>query len=58
MSSGARKVSKEVLNRRLNTLVQVLTLMEEEARKKNFFKRFLIAMRYLFARDFKGFFKD
>lgn len=57
MSSGARKVSKEVLNRRLNTLVQVLTLMEEEARKKNFFKRFLIAMRYLFARDFKGFFK-
>ena len=58
MSSGARKVSKEVQNRRLNTLVQVLTLMEEEARKKNFFKRFLIAMRYLFARDFKGFFKD
>lgn len=58
MSSGARKVSKEIQNRRLNTLVQVLTLMEEEARKKNFFKRFLIAMRYLFARDFKGFFKD
>ena len=57
MSSGARKVSKEVQNRRLNTLVQVLTLMEEEARKKNFFKRFLIAMRYLFARDFKGFFR-
>lgn len=57
MSSNARKVSKEVQNRRLNTLVQVLILMEEEARKKNFFKRFLIAMRYLFARDFKGFFK-
>lgn len=58
MSSGARKASKEIQNRRLNTLVQVLTLMEEEARKKNFFQRFLIATRYLFARDFRGFFKD
>lgn len=58
MSSKATKVSKEVQNRRLNTLVQVLSLMEMETQKKNFFKKFNIAMRYLFAKDFKGFFKD
>lgn len=58
MSSKATKISKEVQNRRLNTLVQVLSLMEMEAQKKNFFKRFKISMRYLFAKDFKGFFKD
>lgn len=58
MSSKVTKISKEVKNRRLNTLVQVLSLMEMEAQKKNFFKRCSIAMRYLFAKDFKGFFKD
>ena len=58
MGSKATKIGKEVQNRRLNTLVQVLSLMEMEAQKKNFFKRFNVAMRYLFAKDFKGFFKD
>lgn len=58
MSSKAGKMSREIQNRRLNTLVQVLCLMEEEAKKKNFFQRVSIALRYVFAKDFKGFFND
>ena len=39
MSSRAKKVSKEVVSRRIETVVQVLAIMEEEAHKKGFFAR-------------------
>lgn len=57
MSSKAKKVSKEVVTRRLETVVQVLSIMEEEAHKKGFFARLVICLQYLFLKRFDVFFK-
>lgn len=57
MSSKAKKVSQKILESRITTVVQVLSIMEEEARKKNFFARFVIAMQYLFCKKIDVFFK-
>lgn len=57
MSSKAKKVSKEVVTRRIETVVQVLSIMEEEAHKKSFGARFIICCQYLFAKKFDAFFK-
>ena len=57
MSSKAKKVSKEVVTRRIETVVQVLAIMEEEAHKKSFGARFIICCQYLFAKKFDAFFK-
>jgi type VI protein secretion system component VasF len=57
MSSKAKKVSQQIVAQRLTTVVQVLSIMEEEAKKKNFFARFIIAMQYLFCKKIDVFFK-
>ena len=57
MSSKAKKVSKQIAEQRLTTVVQVLTLMEEEAKKKNFFQRLAISTQYLFCGKIDVFFK-
>jgi hypothetical protein len=57
MSSKAKKVTKEVVQRRIETVVQVLAIMEEEAHKKSFFARFVICCQYLFLKRFDAFFK-
>jgi hypothetical protein len=57
MSSQAKKVSKKIVNQRLSTVVQVLSIMEEEAKRKSFFARFIICCQYLFAKKFDAFFK-
>lgn len=58
MSSQAKKVGKKILNQRVNVTFQVLTILEEEARKKNFFQRFGICCEYLFLKRFSSFFKE
>ena len=57
MSSQAKKVTKKILNQRITVVAQVLALMEEEAKKKSFFQRFVICCQYLFAKKFDVFFK-
>ena len=57
MSSQAKKVSKKIVNQRVTTVVQVLAIMEEEAKHKSFFARFIICCQYLFAKKFDAFFK-
>lgn len=57
MSSKIKKVTKEVVSRRIETVVQVLSIMEEEAHKKSFFARFVICCQYLFCKKFDAFFK-
>lgn len=57
MSSRAGKVSKEVQARRLETVVQVLSIMEGQAKEKSFFARFVICCQYLFFKRFDAFFK-
>ena len=56
MSSKAKKVTKEVVSRRIETVVQVLSIMEE-AHKKSFSARFIICCQYLFCKKFDAFFK-
>lgn len=57
MSSGAKKVSKQILNQRINTIFQVMALAEAEAKKKNWFQRFTICWKYLWFKKFDAFFK-
>lgn len=57
MSSKANKVRKDVTSRRIETVVQVLAIMEEEAHKKGFFARLVICLQYLFLKRFDAFFK-
>ena len=57
MNSKAKKVTKEVVSRRIETVVQVLSIMEEEAHKKSFSARFIICCQYLFCKKFDAFFK-
>ena len=57
MSSKTKKVTKEVVSRRIETVVQVLSIMEEEAHKKSFSARFIICCQYLFCKKFDAFSK-
>lgn len=58
MSSKGKRVAKEVFNRRLETVAQVLTLMEQEAKQKSLFGRIKIALRYVVKKDFRAFFEE
>ena len=58
MSSKTKTVEKKLLNQRVNVTFQVLTILEQEAKKKNFFQRFGICMEYLFLKRFSAFFKE
>lgn len=58
MSSKAKRVAKETFNRRLETVAQVLTLMEQDAKQKSLFGRIKIAFRYVVKKDFRAFFEE
>lgn len=58
MSSKGKRVAKEVFNRRLETVAQVLTLMEQEAKQKSALGRLKIAFRYVVKKDFRVFFEE
>ena len=57
MSSKAKKVSKEVVERRLETVVQVLTIMEAEAQKMSWFQRFKLSQSFLWKKNIDVFFQ-
>ena len=57
MPSKAKKIEDRIVSQRISTVVQVLSIMEEEANKKTFFERFVICCQYLFAKKFNTFFK-
>lgn len=57
MSSKAKKVSKEVVERRLETVVQVLTIMEVEAQKMSWFQRFRLSWSFLWKKNINAFFQ-
>lgn len=57
MSSKAKKVSKEVVERRLETVVQVLTIMEAEAQKMSWFQRFKLSWSFLWKKNINAFFQ-
>ena len=46
MSSKAKKLSQEIITRRIETVVQVLSIMEE-AQKMSWFQRFKLSQSFL-----------
>ena len=58
MSCKGKRVAKEVFNRRLETVAQVLTLMKQEAKQKSALGRLKIAFRYVVKKDFRAFFEE
>ena len=57
MNSKAKKVSKEVVGRRLEAVVQVLVIMEEEAQKMSWFQRFRLSQSFLWKKNIDAFFQ-
>lgn len=57
MSSRAKKVSQEVVARRLETVVQVLSIMEAEARKMSWLQRFKLSQSFLWKKNVDAFFQ-
>ena len=57
MSSKAKKVAEEVTARRIETVVQVLAIMEEEASKMNWFQRFKLSQSFLWRKNVDAFFQ-
>lgn len=58
MSSRAKKVEGKLVEQRLATVVQVLSIMESEAEKMNWFQRFAISWDYLWKKNINVFFKE
>lgn len=57
MSSKAKKVEKEVVGRKIGTVVRILSLMEAEARKMSWFQRFKLSQSFLWKKNINAFFQ-
>lgn len=57
MSGRAGKIKQKIVEHKVETFAEILTIMESTARKKNFFQRVAIGFDYIFRKKFTGFFK-
>ena len=57
MSSKARKVSNQITQQRITTVVQVLSVMSSEAQQMSWFQRFIISQRFLWKKNIDCFFE-
>ena len=57
MSSKAGKITKTIVEQRLNTVVQVLTIMQMEAEKMSWWQRLKISWRFLWTKNIENFFE-
>lgn len=57
MSSKARKVSDQIVQQRITTVVQVLSIMSSEAEKMSWFQRFRISQCFLWKKNIDCFFE-
>lgn len=57
MSSKTKKVGKQIVEQRITTVVQVLTIMQSEAEKMSWFQRFWLSQRFLWTKNIDSFFK-
>ena len=57
MGSKARKVSKQIVQQRITTVVQVLSIMSSEAEKMSWFQRFRISQSFLWKKNIDCFFE-
>ena len=57
MSSKAKKVSNQITQQRITTVVQVLSIMSSEAEKMSWFQRFRISQCFLWKKNIDCFFE-
>lgn len=57
MSSKAKRVNDKIVSQRVGTVVQVLAIMEDNARKMGFFQRLRLANSFLWKKNIECFFE-
>ena len=57
MSNKARKLSNQIVQQRITTVVQVLSIMSSEAHKMSWFQRFRISQCFLWKKNIDCFFE-
>lgn len=57
MSSKAKRVNDKIVSQRVGTVVQVLAIMEDNARKMSFFQRLKLANSFLWKKNIDCFFQ-
>ena len=57
MSSKAGKVKRQIAEQRMATVVQVLSIMQNEADKMSWFQRFRLSQRFLWTKNIDSFFQ-
>ena len=57
MSSKAKKVSNQIIQQRITTVVQVLSIMSSEAQQMSWFQRFRISQSFLWKKNIDCFFE-
>ena len=57
MSSKAKRVSNQIVQQRITTVVQVLSIMSSEAEKMSWFQRFRISQSFLWKKNIDCFFE-
>lgn len=57
MSSKTKKVSNQITQQRITTVVQVLSIMSAEAEQMSWFQRFKISQKFLWSKNIDCFFE-
>lgn len=57
MSSKAKRVKDQIVEQRITTVVQVLSIMQNEAEKMSWFQRLAISWSFLWRKNIDVFFK-
>lgn len=57
MSSKAGRVKKELVQQRITTVLQVLSIMQTEAEKMSWWQRFCLANSFLWKKNIDAFFQ-
>lgn len=57
MSSKSRKLSNQIIQQRITTVVQVLSIMSFEAQQMSWFQRFRISRCFLWKKNIDCFFE-
>lgn len=57
MSSKAKRTMDKITGQQISTVVQVLSIMQNEASQMNWAQRFRISWRFLWTKDISNFFE-
>lgn len=57
MSSKAKRVQDQIVGQRITTVVQVLSIMQSEAEKMDWFQRLRVSWSFLWKKNIDVFFK-